>query len=1203
MNSNKRRKVNNGHNPLSDITNGGVAFRKLMHVKPGKHILKHKGGGLYGKENSELLKENNVLREYVSERGKENEVPHNTQDGELRDRRVSIQEMDLDMECNENGEASEIPENSSDVEDNIPATVDNGLSANMDEDFETECYQNNEGDDVPFNELDDDEEEDVMDGANDTDYYSVGEPRFICPWCGAIMWYEERVSKRTDTSNPEFSLCCMQGRIEIAPFKRLPRGLYDLYHNNDKKSKIFLENIRSFNSMFAFTSMGANINSTNNNGNAPPVFVLNGENYHQIGSLLPKHGDQPRFAQLYIYDTDNELSNRMLSVRMEDDKKSIKKTIVKELRHILDNSNSFVKSYRMVRDTLLEDNAPQIKLRILGKRGYDGRRYNLPTASEVAALVVGDYDAADFERDVVVEERSGLLKRISVFETSYLPLQYPLIFSRGEDEFRRDIRFTDRPKKKPIKRIFVSMKEWFAYKIQQRDIYQSHLLYARRLFQQFLVDAFSMIESWRLMWYRNHQKEVRADLYKGLAEAVLRGETSPASAGKRVVLPSKFVGGARYMIQNYQDAMAICGWVGYPDLFITFTCNHKWPELVDFLKKHNLKPEDRPDLVSRLFKIKLDHLIKYIKKGKIFGKVKAVIYTIEFQKRGIPHAHILVFLRPESRCKHPNQIDKIISAEIPDKNRDPRLYDIVASLMIHGPCGPQNTKSPCMLNKKFCTKHFPKKYTDSTVIDSDGYPVYRRRNNGVFIQKGESFVDNRYVVPYNRLLLLKYNAHINVEWCNQSRSIKYLFKYVNKGHDRVTATFYEGGVDTYDEIKMYYDCRYLSACEAAWRIFSFDINYREPSVERLSFHLEGEEPVVFEDHENLEDVIQKPHIRDTKFLAWFEANKKYPEAKDLTYGEFPMKFVWKASERRWSPRQRGISVGRIHFVPPGSGEKFYLRLLLNFVKGPCCYNDIYTVNGKKFNTFKEACFALGLIDDDKEFIDAINQASIWGTASYMRRLFVQLLVSNQFSQPEVVWNKTWQNLSDDMLHRQRRAMRVPDLVLDDDQLKSYTLAEIERLLHSHGKSLKEDYPTMPRTDISLIHESRNRLIYDEMNYNQNMLEIEHNQLMSTMTAEQRGVYDKIISRVDANLPGIFFLYGYGGTGKTFICRALSSAIRSRKEIVLTVASSGIAALLIPGGRTAHSRFGIPIIVDEISTCGIHPKSPLAELVSKAKLII
>jgi ATP-dependent DNA helicase PIF1 len=109
--------------------------------------------------------------------------------------------------------------------------------------------------------------------------------------------------------------------------------------------------------------------------------------------------------------------------------------------------------------------------------------------------------------------------------------------------------------------------------------------------------------------------------------------------------------------------------------------------------------------------------------------------------------------------------------------------------------------------------------------------------------------------------------------------------------------------------------------------------------------------------------------------------------------------------------------------------------------------------------------------------------------------------------------------------------------------------------------------------------------------------------MSTMTAEQRRIYDKIMSRVDRKRPGFFFLYGYGGTGKTFIWRALSAALRSRGEIVLTVASSGIAALLIPGGRTAHSRFGIPINIDEYSTCEIGPKDPLAALIRRARLII
>jgi hypothetical protein len=177
------------------------------------------------------------------------------------------------------------------------------------------------------------------------------------------------------------------------------------------------------------------------------------------------------------------------------------------------------------------------------------------------------------------------------------------------------------------------------------------------------------------------------------------------------------------------------------------------------------------------------------------------------------------------------------------------------------------------------------------------------------------------------------------------------------------------------------------------------------------------------------------------------------------------------------------------------------------------------------------------------------------------------------------------------------------LVLTEDQIKSYTLAEIEKLLQAHGKDMKKDYPSMPRPDVSLNTEGLNMLIYDELKYDKEQLLKEHAELMSTMTAEQRKIYDTIMARVEANKPGLFFLYGYGGTGKTFIWRAMSSALRSKGEIVLTVASSGIAALLIPGGRTAHSRFHIPFIIDEFSTCTICPTSPLGQLIVRAKLII
>jgi len=308
---------------------------------------------------------------------------------------------------------------------------------------------------------------------------------------------------------------------------------------------------------------------------------------------------------------------------MVDDNACLNSSIVEELRQILDDCNPYVKTYRTVRDKMKENNSPTIRLRLLGKRNRDGRRYNLPTASEVAALIVGDFENSDFDRDIVVEEQSGLLQRISIFDPTYFPLQYPMLFPKGEDGFRNDIEINECDDLPPIQRLYVTHKEWLQYKIQQREIDISTIVFGKRLFHQFLVDSFSMIEYARLKYARDHQKELRSDMYKGLTEAILRGETDLSSKGRRVVLPATFVGGPRYMIQNYQDAMAICGWIGYPDLFITFTCNHKWPEVTDFLKQYNLSPEDRPDLSSRIFKLKLDHLVKEIKKGQIFGEVRA----------------------------------------------------------------------------------------------------------------------------------------------------------------------------------------------------------------------------------------------------------------------------------------------------------------------------------------------------------------------------------------------------------------------------------------------------------------------------------------------------------------------------------------------------------------------------------------------------
>lgn len=129
------------------------------------------------------------------------------------------------------------------------------------------------------------------------------------------MWFEERIEKSYKASNPKFPICCSHGRVLLPPYQQPPTALSDLYHKDDRRSQFFQNNIRSFNTMFAFTSMGGNIERAVNVGRAPPIFVMNGENYHQIGSLLPSAGSQPKFAQLYVHDTENEIHNRMSVVR------------------------------------------------------------------------------------------------------------------------------------------------------------------------------------------------------------------------------------------------------------------------------------------------------------------------------------------------------------------------------------------------------------------------------------------------------------------------------------------------------------------------------------------------------------------------------------------------------------------------------------------------------------------------------------------------------------------------------------------------------------------------------------------------------------------------------------------------------------------------------------------------------------------------
>ncbi|XP_058742537.1 uncharacterized protein LOC131615038 [Vicia villosa] len=338
------------------------------------------------------------------------------------------------------------------------------------------------------------------------------------------------------------------------------------------------------------------------------------------------------------------------------------------------------------------------------------------------------------------------------------------------------------------------------------------------------------------------------------------------------------------------------------------------------------------------------------------------------------------------------------------------------------------------------------------------------------------------------------------------------------------------------------------------------------------------------------------------FTDWMEANKTYPKAKNLTYSNFLTKFVYEKRYRRWRPRKRGHTIGRVIWVPPSTGELYHLRMMLTVAKGPTCYEDIKKVSGIVRDGFRDACFEMRFLNDDKEYIAAINEAKDWGSGHFLRKLFVTMLLSGTMNRPRHVWEKTWKTLSDGILHRQRQSSNIRDMQLTETELKNLTLNEIENMLQSNRRSLHE-FKDMSYPDAYVTRHVGNRLIYEKHDYNVETERENFNNLFRALTDEQHSIFEKIMEAVRKQGGGVFYLHGYGGTGKTFMWRTLSSALRSKKKIVLTVASSGIASLLLPGERTAHSKFKIPVLTLDNSTCNIDKNIEHSQLFKATNVII
>ena len=298
--------------------------------------------------------------------------------------------------------------------------------------------------------------------------------------------------------------------------------------------------------------------------------------------------------------------------------------------------------------------------------------------------------------------------------------------------------------------------------------------------------------------------------------------------------------------------MAIVRKKGKPEYFITFTCNPKWPDLQSLLKPGQTQ-EYRHDLTARVFKLKLDELLKDLLEKYVLGVCVAHYYVIEFQKRGLPHAHILLIMRPEDRIHTIDDVDSVIQAYIPKQEDDPTLRAYVLQHMVHNRCTSIPTDVCYSKEKQCCSKAYPKDLREETTFAPNGSNLFYRRFSIPLNSDDEPDI-NRWVVPYNTCLLKKYRAHINTEMCGSIKSVFYLYKYVYKGPDRADITVTRQSLhgykdnpapsgqprirgETVDEITEFHSARWIGSAEAVWKMLSFGMGSLKPHVERLQIHL------------------------------------------------------------------------------------------------------------------------------------------------------------------------------------------------------------------------------------------------------------------------------------------------------------------------------------------------------------------------------
>eukprot|EP00663_Eupelagonemidae_sp_cell21sb_P007461 gene7461-4256_t len=1073
----------------------------------------------------------------------------------------------------------------------------------------------------------------------------VGEPlgdRRLCPHCGAFVW------------KIEDGMCCQHGKHITAPLPRPPPDLlrwegpsaFDPWTVRRRGKEVpwqerpvapqkadglagvftdegFSSASRRINCHFAFCSVGEDESRAKDARQAraaagkpaKPVYgfvKLAGRVYH----CIPGDGDTRNSVPFYVHDTTPTTAEPS------------------DARWLQTIHATLMRVHPLARTLCAAREVDGPVVRVVPAPHAPRPQY----AAEIAARYRITDDADDIpDRQFVVFSREGGVHRYprinhELYETLAYPLAYPHgtlgWWAKSNDVCYQDIEGN------PMTLL------WYA---RQRMFREATLHACGRMFNEWLVDTFCRIDDNRLRYIASPegQKKIRiaekSDVEHYCEDiAAGRGNAAEDKPG-RIYLPSGHIGSRRHMWMLLQNALTLSSRRKKATFFDTMTCNPHWDEITSCLHPGQTA-YDRPDITSRVFRRKLDEVLRAISSGKWHTRWKKKgaadpvtsgqpadischeseeledtelvwrVYVIEYQERGLPHAHLVYRVEAQdgSQPLLAEHIDRVVQARFPDKDpatgkykpEDERYVELIKKHMIHHCSTREGGCRPPGWQYLRCKDGFPFPICAMTHVDPRGFVEYARLTEE----------DGR-VVPHVREILEELDCHYCRLVASLSKVLKYLMKYLHKGPDTASSKIVALRKSTkfgpprelaqeeiVDEVHQYQYERHVGACEAAWRLCAFTNHHIWPTTRSINVDDEGRQKIVIPDAKpdvdalqqkiqesvsNVEIYFRRPLGADFDRMHFVDYFERYAGTMRDDPSEVPKTHVHHAVEDQRDPPvrvypRRVTRVCRVPPVGPGKGETFFLYVLLKN-RAARSFQDIRTVEGVVYSKYRDAVRALGLMADDNEYNLCLRQAMKelgWSPANATDP-------SSEACGPSL--RTLFVTLM--MQGADWNALRAAagDALLDDflhqapgdrEAAEEMLRADVTRRLRSNGKDPSRDY----RWPLPRAELSELQRLADAMKkqHGHYVRLVEEAEKLMDNNPPQRAFYDKAVAAIRAGEPCCMYLDGKAGRGKSLTVRAIHWRCRRDGLVGLPTASTGVAAGDYEDGATAHSLFGIPI---------------------------